>query len=62
MLDFWYELPTIARAGVALLMIIIAVLIWFASNGTVYAYGLGIVGLVLLLSSGAGNDKGGYHF
>ena len=62
MFDFWYDLPPILRAVMGLVMIGIAVLIWFISGGTLYAYGCGIVGLVLLLASGAGSNKGGYNF
>jgi hypothetical protein len=62
MFDFWFELPTLGRALLGLVLIAAAVLIWFVSDGTTYAYGLGIVGLVLLLASGAGSNKGGYKF
>lgn len=62
MFDFWYELPPILRALMGLIMIAVAVLIWFMASGTVYAYGLAIVGLVFLLGAGAGSDKGGYNF
>ena len=41
----------------SLMMIGIAVVIWYVSGGTLYAYGLGIVGLVFLLSSGAGMHR-----
>ena len=61
MFDFWFELPPILRAGMGLLMMIIAGVIWYASGGTFYAYGLAIVGLILMLFASAGNS-GGYKF
>jgi hypothetical protein len=62
MFDIWYELPTVLRAVLGLAMMGIAVLIWFATGGTMYAYGLAAVGLVFLLFCGAGNNSGGYKF
>jgi hypothetical protein len=62
MFDFWYELPPILRALMGLVMIGIAVLLWFLTGGRLYTYGLAIVGLIFLLGAGAGSDKGGYKF
>jgi hypothetical protein len=62
MFDFWYDLPPILRALMGLVMMAVAVLIWFLTGGTLYAYGLAIVGFVLLLAAGVGSDKGGYKF
>lgn len=62
MFDFWYDLPPILRAGLGLLLIAIAVVIYFASGGRLFAIGCGVVGLVFLLGAGAGHDKGGYNF
>ena len=62
MFGFWFELPPLLRACFALLLIGIAVLVYFISDGTRIAYGVGIVGIVLLLSSSAGSNKGGYNF
>ena len=62
MFDFWYELPTLLRALVGLVLIGVAVLIFFASGGTRIAVGIGVLGVVLLLFSGAGKNKDGYNF
>jgi hypothetical protein len=62
MFGFWFDLPPLLRACFALLLIGIAVLIYFISDGTRIAYGAGIVGIILLLSSTAGSNKGGYNF
>ena len=62
MFDFWYELPPILRALLGLVLMGAAVAIWFATDGRLYAIGLGVVGLVFLLGAGAGRDKGGYNF
>jgi len=62
MFDLWYDLPPILRAGLGLLLIIVAVVIFFASGGTLFAIGCAVVGLVFLLGAGAGSDKGGYNF
>ena len=61
MFDFWFELPPILRAGMGLLMIIIAGVLWYLTGGRLYAYGLAGVGLVLMLFANAGNS-GGYKF
>jgi hypothetical protein len=61
MFDFWFELPPILRAGLGILLMVIAGVIWFASGGTLYAIGLAVVGFVLLLFCKAG-DSGGYNF
>jgi hypothetical protein len=62
MFDFWYDLPPILRAGFGLLLIGIAALTYFATAGTRIAYGMGLVGLVLLLFSSAGSNNSGYKF
>ena len=61
MFDFWFELPPILRAGLGILLMAIAGVIWFASGGTLYAIGLGVVGLMFLLFCKSG-DSGGYNF
>ena len=61
MFDFWFELPPILRAGMGLLMMAIAVVIFFVTGGTLLCYGLFIVGLVFLLFAKSG-DSGGYNF
>ena len=62
MFDFWYELPPSLRAGLGLLLMGIAALIFFATEGRLWAVGLGVVGLMFLLFCTAGNNKGGYKF
>ena len=62
MFDFWFELPPLGRALMGLVMIGIAVAIFFATGGRMIAIGLGVVGLVFLLFSGSGSNKGGYRF
>ena len=62
MFDFWYELPPIMRAGLGILLMIIAVVIFMATGGTLLAYGAFAVGLVFLLFCGAGSSGGGYKF
>ena len=62
MFDFWYELPPLLRAGFGVLLILVAAAIWFFSGGRTYAYGAGIVGLVMVLASNAGGDSNGYKF
>ncbi|HEY7120434.1 MAG TPA: hypothetical protein VH475_27845 [Tepidisphaeraceae bacterium] len=62
MFSFWFDLPPLLRILMGLVMVGIAVLIYFASGGTTFAIGLGVVGLVFVLASGAGSDKGGYNF
>jgi hypothetical protein len=61
MFDFWFELPKLLRALLGLVLIGIAVAIYFASGGTTFAIGLGVVGLVFLLFCGAGKSDG-YNF
>ena len=61
MFDFWFDLPPILRAGMGLLMMAIAVGIFFVMGGTLICYGLFIVGLVFVLFCKAG-DTGGYNF
>jgi hypothetical protein len=62
MIDLWSELPPFLRAGLGVLLIGVALLIWFATEGRLYAIGLGALGLVFLLFCNIGNDSGGYHF
>ena len=62
MFDFWFDLTTPARVLFSLLLVGIAVGIFFLSGGTRVAIGLGVTGLVLLLFSGSGGNKGGYNF
>jgi len=62
MFDFWFDLPPIGRAIFSLVLIGIAVLLWYLTGGRLYVYGLAIVGVVLLFASGAGSNKGGYKF
>ncbi len=62
MFDIWYDLPPVLRACFALALIGIAALIFFLSGGTRIAIGLGAVGFVLLVFSGAGHNKDGYNF
>jgi hypothetical protein len=60
MFDFWYELPPLLRAGMGLLLIIVAVVVFFMT-GRVIMIGLAVVGLMFVLFSKAG-DSGGYNF
>lgn len=62
MFDFWFDLPVVLRAVFALILIGVAVLIFFLSGGTRIAIGLGVIGLVLLFASGSGSNKSGYNF
>lgn len=62
MFDFWFDLPPLGRALMGIVMIGIAVAIFFLTGGTFIVYGLGVVGLVFLLFSGSGSNKGGYRF
>ena len=62
MFDFWFELPKVLRIVMGLAMIGLAGLIFLASEGRTYAIGLGVVGLVFVLFSGAGSNKDGYNF
>ena len=61
MFAFWFELPPMLRAGLGLVLMVIAGVIWFASGGTFYAIGCGVVGLMFILFAKAG-DTGGYNF
>jgi hypothetical protein len=61
MFDFWYELATPARVIFSLVLIGASVAIFFLTGGHLITYGLGIIGLVMLLFSNAGNN-GGYKF
>ena len=61
MFDFWFELPPLLRAVMGIVMMGIAALIWYFSGGHLLAYGLAIVGFILLLFCKAG-DSGGYKF
>ena len=61
MFDLWFELPPILRAGLGLLLIAVAGIIFYLT-GRVIMIGLGAIGLVFLLASGAGSNKGGYRF
>jgi hypothetical protein len=60
MFDFWYELPPLLRAGLGVLLIIVAVVIFFMT-GRVIMIGLAAIGLMMILFSKAG-DSGGYNF
>ncbi len=60
MFDLWFELPRLLRAGLGLLIIVICGLIWLMT-GRVWIWGF-VVGVVFLLFSGAGSNKGGYNF
>lgn len=62
MFDLWYGLPPLLRAGLGLLLIGLAVLIYIASGGTRATVGLGATGLVFLLFCSAGSSKDGYNF
>jgi hypothetical protein len=59
MFDFWFESPPLLRAMMGLVMLGIAVLIWSATAGRMYAYGLGVVGLIFLMACNAGNTEAG---
>jgi hypothetical protein len=62
MFDFWYDLPPILRAGFGLLLLAVAVVLFFVSGGTRISVGLGVVGVVFLLFCKAGHDDSGYNF
>ena len=61
--DFWYELPPLLRAGFGIVLILVAVVAVFLT-GYIYTWNIavGAIGLVFLLFSGAGGNKGGYRF
>lgn len=60
MFNFWYELPTILRIALGLVFIGIstAVLVF---GDRIWIWGF-VVGGIMILVSGAGNNKGGYNF
>ena len=62
MFDFWFDLPPLGRALMGIVMIGLAVLIFFLTGGTLITIGFGVMGLVFLLFSGSGSNKGGYRF
>ena len=62
MFDFWFDLPPLGRALMGIVMIGAAVAVFFATGGGLVAIGLGVLGLVFLLFSGSGSNKGGYRF
>ncbi|HSI32955.1 MAG: hypothetical protein ACAI43_22220 [Phycisphaerae bacterium] len=62
MFDLWFELPTWLRVVMGLALIGVAALIFFASDGRRVAIGIGVIGLMMVLFAGAGNDKSGYNF
>ena len=60
MFDWWIELPTLFKVGVALLLIVVGVVLFFAGTR---GWALAIVGLVLLFFSGpSDSEKKGYRF
>jgi hypothetical protein len=61
MFDFWFDLPPLLRAAFGIVLILVAVLIFFVT-GRIIAIGLGAVGLAFVLFSNAGNSSGGYKF
>ncbi len=62
MIDFWADLPPMLRAGLGVLLIIVALVIWFATGGRLYAIGIGAFGIVFLIFCNIGNDTDGYNF
>lgn len=62
MIDFWAGLPPLLRAGLGVLLLVAAGAIWFATEGTLYAIGLGAMGIIFILFCNIGNDSGGYNF
>jgi hypothetical protein len=62
MFSFWYDLPPVFRAALGILLILIAVGIYYLTDGTRLSVGLGATGLVLLLFSRAGSNGSGYNF
>jgi hypothetical protein len=60
MLDWWYDLPPLLRAGVAVLLIVIGVIFFFAGTR---GWALAVLGLVMLFFSGpSDSEKKGYRF
>ena len=68
MFDIWYELPTPLRAAFGIGLMVVAAGLFFltyhATGGRLVfvAYGVFVVGLVMLLFCNAGNTGGGYKF
>jgi hypothetical protein len=62
MFDFWYGLPTWARAVFGSVLILIAVVLFFAGIGIRLPAIIGGIGFVFVLFAGAGNDNSGYNF
>lgn len=62
MFDVWYDLPRPLRIVLGLVCMGLGVLVWYMSHGTFYMIGLGAVGLVMILFSGAGGSGNGYNF
>jgi len=62
MFDFWYDLPPMLRAIMGLVMLVIAVVIFFATRGMFIAIGLAVVGFMFMAFAGAGHNKDGYNF
>lgn len=60
MFDFWYELPTILRIALGLVFIGISVAVLVFAN-RIWIWGFAVGG-IMILASGAGNNKGGYNF
>jgi hypothetical protein len=58
--EWWAELPPLLRVGMALLMIAIGVVCFFAQTR---GWTIGLLGIVLLLFSGpSGPEKKGYRW
>jgi len=62
MSNSWYDLPPLLRAGVGVLLIILAVLGFFARLTMRVYVPVGAAGLVMVLFCKAGHDDGGYNF
>ena len=60
MLEWWLDLPPLLRAGIAVLILGIAALVFFVGDRFwPFAWGLGAV--LLLFSFPSGSNKGGYR-
>jgi hypothetical protein len=60
MLDWWTDLPPLLRLGVALVLIVLGVIFFFAGTR---GWTLAIVGIVLLFFCGpSDSEKKGYNF
>lgn len=60
MFDWWIELPTLFKVGVAVLLIVIGIVLFFAGTR---GWTLAIVGLVLRFFCGpSDSEKKGYRF